>query len=178
MLFRSRRYTAGKPSASRVDLHILYFVNGKSSLTSSIDMSFFSRLLLCGRGMAARSMGSPFSPSARARLRWLYRKQYFTPTMILLGGVVSILVVMPLDMRDGNIPQIGENHAETQRDEEQQRRAGRPIVVIPGIIFRWCRRGSGGGGSGLGHIGGSEVSPMSSCGRSIAARSAKRCAGE
>ena len=28
-------------------------------------------------------MGSPFSFTARiARLRWLYRKQYFTPTMI------------------------------------------------------------------------------------------------
>ena len=63
---------AGRPSASREDLHVLYFESGNRSLTSSIDMSFFSRLLRWGRGICARSMGSPFSLTARmARFRWL-----------------------------------------------------------------------------------------------------------
>lgn len=79
--------SAGKPSASRVDLQVLYFASGNRSFTSSMDMSFFSLLLLCGRGIAAKSIGSPFSLTARiARLRWLYLKQYLTPTMIL-GGI-------------------------------------------------------------------------------------------
>jgi len=47
-----------------------------------MDMSFFSLLLLWGRGMAARSIGSPSAAARAARFRWLYRKQYFTPTMI------------------------------------------------------------------------------------------------
>jgi hypothetical protein len=46
-------------------------------------ISFFSLLLLCGRGMFAISIGSPFSPAAAAARRRLYLKQYFTPTMIL-----------------------------------------------------------------------------------------------
>jgi hypothetical protein len=45
-------------------------------------ISFFSLLLLCGRGMVAISIGSPFSPAAAAARRRLYLKQYFTPTMI------------------------------------------------------------------------------------------------
>lgn len=58
-----------------------------------MDMSFFSRLLLCGRGIVARSMGSPFSFKARIwRFRWLYRKQYLTPTMILGWHVSGCMV--------------------------------------------------------------------------------------
>jgi hypothetical protein len=73
---------AGSPSVSRLDFHCLYLVNGNWSLTSSIVISFFSLLLLCGRGIAAKSIGSPFSPAAAAARRRLYLKQYFTPTMI------------------------------------------------------------------------------------------------
>lgn len=51
---------AGRPSCSLVARQTLYFVSGKRSLTSSIDMSFLS-LLLLGRVSAARSIGSPFS---------------------------------------------------------------------------------------------------------------------
>jgi hypothetical protein len=54
-----------------------------------MDMSFFSLLRLCGRGMAARSMGSPSAAARAARLRWLYLKQYLTPTMILRRQSVS-----------------------------------------------------------------------------------------
>ena len=74
---------AGRPSCSREARHVLYFVRGKRSLTSSIVINFFSLLLRCGRGMTLRSMGSPFSAALMARLRWLYRKQYLTPTIIL-----------------------------------------------------------------------------------------------
>lgn len=33
--------------------------------------------------MATRSMGSPVSSLRSCRFRWLYRKQYLTPTIIL-----------------------------------------------------------------------------------------------
>jgi hypothetical protein len=71
------------PLVSRLDFHCLYLVRGNLSLTSSMDISFFSLLLRCGRGMVAISMGSPFSPAATAARRRLYLKQYLTPTMIL-----------------------------------------------------------------------------------------------
>src|SRR5262249_39650840 len=50
---------AGRPSSSRFARHVLYFISGNLSFTSSIVISFFSRLLRCGRGMLVRSMGSP-----------------------------------------------------------------------------------------------------------------------
>jgi len=74
----------GSPSLARDATQFLYFVNGKRSLTSSIDISFFSLLRRCGRvGMFSRLIGSTSSPFRIARLRALYRKQYLTPTIIL-----------------------------------------------------------------------------------------------
>jgi hypothetical protein len=79
---------AGSPSFSREARQVLYFIKGNRVLTSSALINFFSLLLLCGRGMAVRSIGSPSDccPFRKARLRWLYRKQYLTPTMILMNG--------------------------------------------------------------------------------------------
>jgi hypothetical protein len=73
----------GKPSSARVDLHCLYLVRGNRSLTSSIVINFFSLLRRCALGIAPISIGSPSSPFRKALFRWLYRKQYLTPTMIL-----------------------------------------------------------------------------------------------
>lgn len=74
----------GRPSRALAATQFLYFVMGKRSLTSSILISFFSRLRRCGRGMFSRTIGSGPSPAAcRARLRALYLKQYLTPTIIL-----------------------------------------------------------------------------------------------
>jgi hypothetical protein len=65
----------------------LYLDRGKRSFTSSIVISFFSRLRRCGlAGMLSRIIGSTSSPFRRARLRALYRKQYLTPTIILRGS--------------------------------------------------------------------------------------------
>jgi hypothetical protein len=55
---------AGSPLVSRLDFHCLYFIRGNCSLTSSMVINFFSLLLLCGRGIVAISIGSPFSPAA------------------------------------------------------------------------------------------------------------------
>lgn len=73
----------GRPSSARVVTHALYLVNGKRLLTSSIVISFFSLLRRCALGIAVKSIGSPFSSFLCCRFRWLYRKQYLTPTMIL-----------------------------------------------------------------------------------------------
>lgn len=73
----------GKPSSALEARHDLYFVRGNFSLTSSIVINFFSLLRRCCLGMVPRSTASGSSPFMRCRLRWLYRKQYLTPTMIL-----------------------------------------------------------------------------------------------
>lgn len=73
----------GKPSSERADTQLLYFIMGNLSLTSSIVMSFFSRRRL-GRAMFSMMMGSPSVPARIALARALCRKQYLTPTMILL----------------------------------------------------------------------------------------------
>jgi hypothetical protein len=73
----------GNPSLARDATQFLYFVNGNRSFTSSIVINFFSLLRRCGRvGMFSRLIGSTSSPFRIARLRALYRKQYFTPTII------------------------------------------------------------------------------------------------
>lgn len=77
----------GKPSSARVDLHCLYLVRGNRSLTSSMVISFFSLRLRCALGTAPISIGSPSSPFRNCLFRWLYRKQYLTPTIILEENV-------------------------------------------------------------------------------------------
>ena len=75
--------SVGRPWLARVDLHTLYLTSGNRPLTSSIVISLFSLLLRWGRGIVTKSMGSPASSLRSWRFRWLYRKQYLTPTMIL-----------------------------------------------------------------------------------------------
>lgn len=51
----------GKPSSARVVIQALYFIKGNRSLASSIDISFFSLLRLCGLCIVVISIGSPLS---------------------------------------------------------------------------------------------------------------------
>jgi hypothetical protein len=79
---------AESPARSRCARHALYVIVGNRSLTSSIFRSFFSRLRRWtgwwrptkGWRVARSTSSSNWAPR---RLRWEYRKQYFTPTMIL-----------------------------------------------------------------------------------------------
>lgn len=121
---------AGRPSSSRLAFHCLYFVSGNRSLTSSMDINFFSLLLRWGRGIAARSMGSPSAAARAARFRWLYRKQYLTPTMILNKPSVSAGEAIHDYRIRMSIPEIREDDTEPKSDEKQQRGAGRPASRI------------------------------------------------
>lgn len=133
---------AGRPFCSRLARQTLYLVNGKRSLTSSIDMSFFSRRRRRPGGAAPISMPAASCSRRAWRERLLYRKQYLMPTMIL--GLLSARS-HETGAVEGSGPKIGKHDAETESDEEEEALAATAAVIIA-AARRAGRRGRWRGG--------------------------------